>query len=175
MRLLRARRDEGYRIEDDPFVHVADDAEIPSEGDAIVGFVRWQRDRVVLAARPGRLGVRVPSDTRADELAPHAASFAVIAVEFPRFVDGRGYTIARLLRERHGYRGELRAVGNVLRDQLLAMARCGFTAFELDPSKRLEDALSAFDDFSVSYQPAADERLPLWKRQARAWPSGAPR
>lgn len=182
MRLLR-RLPEGdalpgsaaarFGIVDDSFVHVLGDDPIP-DGDAIIPWARWERDRAALEGRPGRLGVRIPSDLRVEDVAQHASAFPVIAIEFPRFVDGRGYSIARLLRERYGYRGELRAVGNVLRDQLLAMARCGFSALEVDPSKKLEDVLSAFDDFTVRYQPAADEKLPLWKRQARARPSEGP-
>ena len=162
-----------FGIDEDPFVQVGGDDPIP-EGDVIVPWARWLRDHASLEGRPGRLGVRIPSDTKVEDIAVHAPAFPVIAIEFPRFVDGRGYSIARLLRERFGYRGELRAVGNVLHDQVLAMARCGFTALEVDPSKKLEDVLPAFDDFSVRYQPAADDRLPLWKRQARAWPSTGP-
>jgi uncharacterized protein (DUF934 family) len=172
MRLVRESAGRRFEIVDDAFVHVEDDAALP-EGDAIVSWARWGREREVLSARAGRLGVRLPSDARVAEVAADAARFAVIAIEFPKFVDGRGYSIARLLRERYAYRGELRAVGNVLRDQLQAMARCGFDAFEIDPGKRIEDVLSAFADFTVLYQPAADERLPLWKRHARPWPGSA--
>ncbi|MGB5063692.1 MAG: DUF934 domain-containing protein, partial [Candidatus Competibacter sp.] len=81
----------------------------------------------------------------------------------PKFSDGRAYSQARLLRERHGYRGEIRAVGDVLRDQLFFMARCGFDAFEPRADRSLEDALAAFGDFSASYQPAADQPLPLYR------------
>ena len=91
----------------------------------------------------------------------------LLAVEFPKFTDGRGYSIARILRDRYGYTGELRAVGDVLHDQLLFMARCGFDAFELKAGKDIDGALAAFDAFSVYYQGAADEPEPLWRR-ARA-------
>lgn len=167
MQLVRERA----VVADDPWVHVADGDAVPDAGDVIVPYARWQRERDALSARVGRLGVRVPSDTRAADLGEHAASFALIAIELPKYTDGRGYSIARLLRDRYGYRGEVRAVGNVLRDQLLYLERCGFDAFEIDPSKDAARALSGFDDFSVKYQTAADEKLPLWRRHARPWPA----
>ena len=166
MPLVRDRR-----VVDDSFVHVGDDGEIPDGADVIVPWSRWTRDRAALVARRGRLGVRLPSDLKADAIAPDLASFAVVAIEFPKFADGRGYSIARHLRDRHRYRGELRAVGNVLRDQLFYLQRCGFDAFEIDAAKSAEDAIAGLDDFSVRYQTAADERTPFWKRHARPWPS----
>jgi uncharacterized protein (DUF934 family) len=92
----------------------------------------------------------------------------VIAVNFPKFGDGRGYSIGRLLRERYGYKGELRAVGEVARDHLHAMAQCGFDAFELRPGEDPQAALTAFDDFSEQYQATAAQPLPLFRRRARA-------
>jgi uncharacterized protein (DUF934 family) len=89
----------------------------------------------------------------------------VIAVNFPRFSDGRGYSIGRLLRERHGYRGELRAVGEVARDHLQGMAQCGFDAFQLREGEDAQEALEAFDDFSDSYQATAARPQPLFRRR----------
>jgi uncharacterized protein (DUF934 family) len=155
-------------IVQDGWIHVRDDAELPANGDVIVTLDRWKREREALLARKGgQLGVRLQSDQLAPEVGPDAAHFAVIALEFPNFRDGRCYSTARILRERYQYRGELRAVGDVLRDQLFYMARCGFTAFELRPGKDIVGALAAFDDFSVTYQPAADETLPLYRRVQR--------
>lgn len=168
MRLLRDRR-----IVDDSFVHVGDEGEIPAGADVIVPWARWTRERAALAARGGRVGVRVPSDASAAEIAPYLDGVAVVSIEFPAFRDGRGYSIARLLRDRYGYRGELRAVGNVLHDQLFYMQRCGFDAFEIDPRKSAERAIPGLDGFSVRYQTAADEKAPLWRRHARPWPSDA--
>jgi uncharacterized protein (DUF934 family) len=90
----------------------------------------------------------------------------VIAVNFPKYGDGRGYSIARLLRERYGYQGELRAVGVVARDQLHAMAQCGFDAFELREGEDAQAALAALDDFSEAYQASAAQRVPLFRRRA---------
>ncbi len=100
------------------------------------------------------------------QLAPHFDRIPVIAVQFARFADGRGYSIARLLRDRHGYRGEIRAIGDVLRDQLFYMKRVGFDAFQLRDDQDVDTALAAFGDFSVRYQASADEPLPLFRRRA---------
>ena len=89
----------------------------------------------------------------------------VIAVNFPKFSDGRGYSIGRLLRERHGYRGELRAVGEVARDHLHAMEQCGFNSFQMRDGEDPAEALGAFGDFSDSYQATAARPEPLFRRR----------
>ena len=89
----------------------------------------------------------------------------VIAVNFPKFSDGRGYSIGRLLRERHGYKGELRAVGEVARDHLHAMEQCGFNSFQLREGEDPQEALAAFGDFSDSYQATAARPEPLFRRR----------
>ena len=91
---------------------------------------------------------------------------ARIEVNFPKFGDGRGYSIARLLRERYGYRGELRAVGHITRDLLFFMESCGFDAFELREGENPHEALAAFDDFSESYQASVAWPVPLFRRRA---------
>jgi uncharacterized protein (DUF934 family) len=154
------------QIVDDPWRHVADDAEL-SAGPAIVTLARWRRERAALVERDEPIGVRLPNTVDVAELADDLSRWAVVALEFPKFADGRAYSQARLLRERYGYQGEIRAVGDVLRDQLLFMARSGFDAFEVRADRSLEDALEAFGEFSVSYQPAADQPLPLYRRAAR--------
>jgi uncharacterized protein (DUF934 family) len=89
-----------------------------------------------------------------------------VAVNFPAFGDGRGYSIARLLRERYGYRGELRAIGEVARDHLYFMAQCGFDAFQLRAGEDAQEALAAFSDFSEGYQASAARPLPLFRRRS---------
>ena len=148
----------------DSFQHVPDTEPLP-QGDVIVSLDRFGSEGDALLARPGRVGVRVRSDQTPDILAAALPQLAVVAIEFPKYVDGRGYSIARLLRERMGFEGELRAVGNVLRDQLFYMRRCGFNAFELEPGKDVTDALEAFKEYSVVYQAAADQPLPLFRRR----------
>lgn len=155
-------------IVEDAFVHVANDAEVPEQGDVIVGLARYVAERDTLRARAGKVGVRLASDEEASAVEPYLAEVALVAIEFPTFKDGRGYTTARLLRDRYGYKGELRAVGDVLRDQLNAMRRCGFDAYELKAGKDIHGALQAFQEFSVTYQGAADDPRPLFRRRARA-------
>jgi len=150
-------------VEDD-FSSVPDDAALPTDGAVIVGWQRWQRERALLLARAGKVGVRVPSDIDPADLIGDLPALDVIAVEFPTFTDGRGYTIARVLRDRHGFAGELRAVGDVLRDQLFYMERCGFNAFELAAGRSAESALGAFEEFTVAYEPGAHDVRPLARR-----------
>jgi uncharacterized protein (DUF934 family) len=157
----------GQAIVDDAFAHIADGAEIPEAGDVIVSLDRYRELRASLRQRAGRVGVQLRSDQEAKALAEFVAELSVVAIEFPGFKDGRGYTTARLLRERFGYKGELRAVGDVLRDQLFFMLRCGFDAFELKPGKDIDGALNAFREFSVTYQGAADDPRPLFRRRAQ--------
>jgi uncharacterized protein (DUF934 family) len=90
----------------------------------------------------------------------------VIAINVPKFGDGRGYSIARLLRERHGYKRELRAVGEVARDHLYAMEQCGFDAFQLRDGEDPREAMKAFGDFTEQYQATAAQPLPLFRRRA---------
>lgn len=110
----------------------------------------------------------LPSNTElTSELAEQLATAPLVAIDFPAFTDGRGYTLARLLRERYQYRGEIRAIGDVLVDQLFYMSRCGFDALALREDQHLDDALRALGAFSVSYQPAVDINEPLFARRLR--------
>ena len=115
----------------------------------------------------GRVGVSLQPDDDLSLLTPYVDKLDLIAIHFPKFTDGRGYSLARLLRQRLGYRGELRAVGEVLRDQLYFMARCGFDAFELRDSYNPEAALSAFTEITVHYQAAADGYGPAYRMPLR--------
>ena len=98
-------------------------------------------------------------------LAYRRALIAVIAINFPKFVDGRGYSIARILRDQLGYKGELRAIGDVLHDQLFYLKRCGFDSFAISEDTAAEAALSGLTDFSNSYQCAVDQPEPLFRRR----------
>lgn len=114
------------------------------------------------------LGVWLAANEGPEDIAEDLDDFSVVAVNFPSFADGRGYSTARLLRSRYGYRGELRAVGDVLRDQLFYLKRCGFDAFAVRADKDIDEALAGLGDFSESYQAAIDQPLPLYRRGARA-------
>ncbi len=166
MTLIRRDSDEPARIVENTWVTIADGDPIPEHGDAIVSLERLRGEREVLCARTGKIGLQVSGDADPDELAAQLDGVALIAIEFPKFSDGRGYSLARILRSRHGFVGELRATGDVLRDQIFYLWRCGFTSFLLAPGRDPEDALRAFADFSVSYQPAEDHDLPIWRRRA---------
>lgn len=145
---------------------------IPPHGDIIVPLVTWMEQRAALLARNGRLGVWLDSDEEPALIADELQHFAVVAVNFPQYTDGRGYSIARLLRERHNWRGELRAIGDVQRDQLFYLARCGFDAFALREGEALHSALSAFGDFSEAYQSSVERVQPLFRRRALASADG---
>lgn len=132
---------------------LADDAALPA-GRALVSLARWKAERATLPV--DRIGVQVPNTEDIVELWPTLAGATLIALEFPKSADGRAFSQARLLRQRCGYRGELRAVGEVLRDQLQFMQRCGFDAYLLRADQNGEACLQAFADFGMAYQNAAD-------------------
>ena len=133
--------------------------------DYIVPLQLWREHAHALKARDGGLGVWLDSDEEAEELGEDVANFQVIALNFPAFTDGRSYSNARLLRDRYGYKGELRAIGDVLRDQLFYLHRCGFDAFAIRPDKDPYEALQGLKDFSVTYQSSTDEPMPLFRRR----------
>jgi uncharacterized protein (DUF934 family) len=140
---------------DNTYRHVADDEALP-QGAIVVSLKRWQTERETLAARNAPLGVRLTSDQSPEALGSDVNHFALIELEFPKFRDGRGYSWARILRQRQNFTGEIRAVGDVLRDQWLFMSRCGVNAFEVRPGTRLEDFRAALAEQTVFYQPASD-------------------
>lgn len=148
---------------------------IPATGDILVPLALWQAAAGALLARgAGRLGIWLASDEDPALIADSLEAFSLIAVHFPQFTDGRGYSTARLLRERYGWKGELRAIGDIQRDQLYYLSRCGFDAFLLndgldasqeDLLRRVQAALSAFGDFSEGYQTSVERPLPLFRRR----------
>lgn len=154
-------------LREETWTKLEDDAPLPEGGDVLVSLDRFQKEKSALVKRSGKLGVALQGADDPAALAEHIEDLSLITVAFPKFADGRGYSTARLLRDRYGYQRELRAVGEVLRDQLLYMKRCGFDSFELAPGRDPRDALDAFGEFSVTYQGAADEAEPLYRRHAR--------
>jgi uncharacterized protein (DUF934 family) len=144
--------------------------ELPAAGDVILPLSRWRASREQLAGRSGRVGVWLAGDDEPADIASDLGAFDLIAVRFASFTDGRGYSIGRLLRERYGWLGELRAIGDVQRDQLFYLARCGFNAFALREGEDVETALAAFNDFSEAYQTSVDRPIPLFRRREAAEP-----
>lgn len=138
---------------------------VPS-GKVIVPLRVWHAQHDALSAR-AKIGVWLASNERAEELQNDTVKLSVIAVDFPKFTDGRGYSIAYHLRARLGYRGELRAIGDVLRDQLFYMQRVGFDAFAVRTGKDSHDVSKGLGDFSLSYQASVDNPLPLFRRVSR--------
>jgi uncharacterized protein (DUF934 family) len=147
-------------IVEDPWTRLADDAPVPADGMIVVGFARWREARAALLARRGPVGVALANTDPVEALASDVARLDLIVLDFPKFSDGRAYSQARLLRERLGYQGELRATGGVLQDQAPFMLRCGFDAFESEQKGFGEALARARTLFSVVYQPAEDERAP---------------
>src|SRR5690606_24166338 len=143
---------------DAPFADMTAADEIPVRVPVIVTFDQWRASRDGLVARRDPIGIRLRSDESPESIADELDHFAVIALEFPKFRDGRAYSYARILRERLGYTKELRAVGDVLLEQLHFMLRCGFDAFEIRDPDPLGAYRAAAADYTVWYQPTGDGR-----------------
>ena len=155
----------GGKITNDTFVHLADDAAVPESGDILVSSARFLQDTEALLRRPGKIGVIWPNSRDVDDLVPYLDRVAAVALVFPTFRDGRAYSQARLLRERFNYRGELRATGQVLRDQFVFMLRAGFDAFEVKKQSDAEAFTQTVKRYSVFYQPTGDGRLTALHRR----------
>lgn len=141
-----------------PFVDASGAETVPPTGPVIVSLDQWKAQRDELLKRGTPLGIRLRSDQPPELVAADLSHFAVVALEFPKFRDGRAYSYARLLRERYGFKGEVRAVGEVLLEQLFFMLRTGFDVFDIQSADPLKDWRTALADFSVWYQPTADGR-----------------
>jgi uncharacterized protein (DUF934 family) len=156
----------GGKIIDDAFAHVADDGELPQQAAILVTAKRFLADPEGLLGRPGvKLGVIWPNSQDIDGLVPYLDRLAAVALVFPSFRDGRAYSQARLLRERYAYRGELRATGQVLRDQFVFMLRAGFDAFEVKKPADAEAFAQTVQRYSVFYQPTGDGRITALHRR----------
>lgn len=154
------------KIISDAFAHVADDAELPEQAALLVSATRFLADPDTLLRRPGgKLGVIWPNNRDIDDLVPYLDRLAVVALVFPSFRDGRAYSQARLLRERYAYRGELRATGQVLRDQFVFMLRAGFDAFEVKKDADAQAFAQTVQRYSVFYQPTGDGRMTALHRR----------
>ena len=151
---------------EDVFTDVADEDEIP-QGPVILSLARFQAEGDALISSNRPVGVRVSADEAIEDLAYDLPRLAVVALVFPKFRDGRHYSAARLLRERYHYTGEIRAVGDVLREQAGFMLRCGFDAFAPADGSTPEDWAGAGSRYRHVYQRATDERIPAFVERAR--------
>lgn len=140
------------------------EGELPA-GKLLLHLDRWQS---LKTADVGNVDIApwIDSDDDVEQCAAILAKEPLVAIRFPVFADGRGFSNARLLRERYGFQGELRAVGNVIQDQLFFLKRCGFDAFALREGTDLEKALHSLKDFSVCYQTATDTDTPLFRKRS---------
>jgi uncharacterized protein (DUF934 family) len=164
-RLVKLDRKSGQReVTANHWLRVAEASDDPVPPHTLLPLKEWleRRDEVI-----GRddVGVWFAPDDEPETLGADAAALSLIAVEFPTFTDGRGFTIGRLLRERYGFVGELRAVGDVFKDTLLYLKRCGFDAFEIRADHDAREAAKGLDDFTDGYQAAVDQPLPLFRRR----------
>jgi len=155
----------GGKITDDAFVHVADGAELPGDGAILIPAARFLENPESVLQRKGKTGVVWPNNRDVDDLVRYLDRLAAVALVFPSFRDGRAYSQARLLRERFQYRGELRATGQVLRDQFVFMMRAGFDAFEVKKQSDAEAFAQTVQRYSVFYQPTGDGRLTALHRR----------
>lgn len=156
------------KIHENQWSHRADDEPL-GEGDVTVSLGRWLEERESFAGRDGRTGIRLRAGDVLEDVVPYLDRVRLIALEFDKFTEGRGYSHAYLLRERHGYTGELRALG-ARRDHVMYMERCGVNAFEPGAPESVEDLLQGFDEITERYQPSHD-RIPLiFRKRARGTP-----
>jgi uncharacterized protein (DUF934 family) len=152
---------DGHVVDND-WLTLADDTSLPAAGRVIVSLARWRKEREALLASTWEVGVRIPNTDDVAALWQELEGRPLIAVEFPKWGDGRAFSQARVLRERFGFKGELRATGDVARDQLQFMQRCGINAYELRADQDPALCVKSLHDFDVAYQHAADALENVW-------------
>lgn len=160
----------GGRLLEDCYLCIADGAAIPCDAAAIVPAARFLASADEILRRPAPTGVFWPNDRKVAELVPWVGRLSLIALRFPNFRDGRAYSQARQLRERYRFRGELRATGEVLRDQFLFLIRAGFDTLEVTKAADAEAFAIAVSAYSVFYQASADGRLAAHRQRGRVQP-----
>jgi uncharacterized protein (DUF934 family) len=159
---------EDGEVVQDRYVRIADDSPVPEEGPVLLPAARFLADAERIAGRPGATGVLWPNDRDIAELAPYLGRLSLIALVFPTFKDGRAYSQARTLRERYRFVGELRATGDVLRDQFLFLHRAGFNAYELKKAADAPAFCAALQRYIAFYQPAADGAVSVLRQRLKA-------
>ena len=146
---------------------IAADQDVPASGNVLIALAAWLADKESFAMRAatGELGVWLSPDDNPELLQTDVNRLKLIAFDFPVFKFGQGYSAAVLLRTRYGFQGDIRAFGDIWRDQLFYLARCGFTQFQIKEGKSVEDAVEGFKDFTTPYQTSADGTLPIFTRR----------
>lgn len=156
---------------DNAWLQLAKDATLEqvTQSDAklvVVPAKLWLAEKAALLSSGKTFGVWLDSEERVDAISGDLSLLPLVALNFPTFMDGRSYSKAGVLRQHLKYQGEIRAIGDVLRDQLFYMKRCGFSSFDLKDSVKLEDAQKALKDFTTNYQATVEEPVPLFRRRA---------
>ena len=153
------------RVESDSYEKVESLDWVADIADIIVSPTTLAAQYRILEGRTGRLGVWMETSDAPETIATYLAQLDLVVVYFPAFADGRGHSIARLLREQYHFEGEIRAAGDVFKETLFYLSRCGFDAFVLRPGEALEDALAGFETFSEAYQASVERPSPLFRRR----------
>lgn len=153
------------RVVDDSWTILADDTQSLPDGDLLLSYAQWQTFSNQIEAHKGNVGVVIEGNAEIEDIIEPLLNLPLIAINFPKFADGRGFSVASLLRDRYNYRGEIRAVGGFIRDQLYLLNRCGFNAFKFAEDIDLSEAAKSLEDFSETYQVSADQENPLFRRR----------
>ena len=149
----------------DNWIVLDESAESLPTGDILLSYEQWQNFADQLSNHSGSLGVWLEGHAEIEQIIEPLLDLPLIAINFPKFADGRGFSSARLIRERYNYSGELRAIGGFIRDQLYLLKRCGFNAFQFSDENELSDAAESLKDFSENYQVSVDQENPLFRRR----------
>ena len=153
------------QVVSDNWMLLDENAESLPTGDLLLSFEQWQNFADHLSNHSGSIGVWLDGHAEIEQIIEPLLNLPLIAINFPKFADGRGFSAARLIRERYNYTGELRAIGGFIRDQLYLLKRCGFNAFQFSDENELSDAAQSLKDFSENYQCSVDQENPLFRRR----------
>ena len=153
------------RLIDDSWTLLTEDSESLPSGDILLSYSQWQTFSDQLDSHDGSVGVIIEGNADIEDIIEPLLKLPLIAINFPKFADGRAFSSARLIRERYEYTGEIRAVGGFIRDQLYYLSRCGFNAFKFDDFVDLTESAKSLQDFSEAYQVSVDQESPLFRRR----------
>lgn len=153
------------QVVSDNWILLDENADSIPNGDILLSYQQWQNFAEQLSNHNGSIGVWLEGHAEIEQIIEPLLNLPLIAINFPKFADGRGFSAARLIRERYNYSGELRAIGGFIRDQLYLLKRCGFNAFQFSDENELSDAAESLKDFSENYQVSVDQENPLFRRR----------
>lgn len=152
-------------VVNDDWITLEESSETLPSGDVLLSYDQWQGFSEQITRHDGSVGVIIDGNAEIEEIIEPLLKLPLIAINFPKFADGRGFSAARLLRERFNYTGEIRAVGGFIRDQLYLLSRCGFNAFKFADDTYLFESAKSLKDFSENYQVSVEQKNPLFRRR----------